>query len=118
MAIFFTHYGAFPLPDSDSNTDSYERNKGSTETDFDGDSCGQLLWTLLKFHLIGTDIGAKLGTVAIRVRIGITIGIGVGSMETVLLIIIEPNFIGIEISGGIGIGQWKHTIRTMNNFSF
>ena len=79
-------------------------NKGSTGTDSDGDSYGQLL----KFHLIGTDIGAKLGTVAIGIGIGITIGIRIGSVETILHIIIEPNFIGIGI--GIGVGQWKHTI--------
>ena len=29
-------------------------------------------------------------------------------METVLHIIIEPNFMGIGV--GIGVGQWKHTI--------
>ena len=56
-----------------------------------------------------TDIGAKLTTVAIGIRIGITIGIGLGSVETVLHIIIESNFIGIGV--GIGVGQWKHTIR-------
>ena len=110
-------YGACPLPDSDSYSDSYtnsyEVNKGSTRTDSDGDyysdSYGQLLWKLLKFYLIGTDIGAKLATVAIGIRIGITIGIGLGSVETVLHIIIESNFIGIGV--GIGVGQWKHTIR-------
>ena len=59
---------AFPLPDSDSysnsSTDSFEVNKGSTGTDSDGDSdgdsYGQLLRKLLKFHLISTDISAKL----------------------------------------------------------
>ena len=85
-------YGAFPLPDSDSYSDSYtdfyEMNKGSTGTNSDGDSYGQLLWKLLKFHLIGTNISAKFGTVAIGIGIGITIGIGVGSVETVLHIII------------------------------
>ena len=39
--------GAFPLPDSDSCSGSYEMNKGSTGTDSDGysysDSYGQLL---------------------------------------------------------------------------
>ena len=83
-------------------------NKGSTGTDSDGDSYGQLLWKLLKFHLIGTDISAKFSTVAIGIRIGITIGIGIGSVETVLHIIIEPNFIGISV--GIGVGQWNHTM--------
>ena len=75
--------GAFPLPDSDSFTD------------------------------IGTDIDAKLGTVAIGIGIRIGIGIGLGSVETVLHIIIEPNFIGIGngIGVGIGVGQWKCTIR-------
>ena len=56
-----------------------------------------------------TDIGAKLGTVAI----GIGIGIGIGSVETVLHIIIEPNFIGI--GNGIGVGQWKCTINQYVN---
>ena len=75
----------------------------------------KLQWKLVKFHLISTDISAKLGTVAIGIGIGITIGIGVSSVETVLHIIIEPNFIGIgiRISVGIGIGQWKHTIRPL-----
>ena len=68
---------------------------------------------LLKLNLIGTNISAKLGTVAIGIGIGITIGVGVGSVETVLHIIIEPNFIGvgIGISVGIEVGQWKDTIR-------
>ena len=47
-----------------------------------------------------------MGTVAIGIGLDMTIGIGVGSVETVLYIIIEPNFIGI----GIGVGQWKRTI--------
>ena len=52
-------------------------------------------------------------TVPIGIRIGIAIGIGIGSVETVLHIIIEPNFIGIgiRIGVGIGVGQWRHTIR-------
>ena len=75
--------GAFPLPDSDSYTD------------------------------IGTDIGAKLGTVAIGIGIRIGIGIGLGPVETVLHIIIEPNFIGIGNGIGVEIGvrQWECTIR-------
>ena len=87
-------------------------NKGSTGTDSDGDSYGQLLWKLIKFYLIGTDVGAKMGAVAIGIGIGITIGIGIASVETVLHIIIEPNSIGIGIGigPGIGVGQWKHTI--------
>ena len=60
----------------------------------------KLQWKLVKFHLIGSDISAKLGTVAI----GIGIGIGLGSVKTVLHIIIEPNFIGIRIGIGVGIG--------------
>ena len=54
-----------------------------------------------------------MDTVAIGIGIGITIGISRGSVETVLHIIIEPNFIGIGIGigVGIGVGQWKHTIR-------
>ena len=65
-----------------------------------------------KFHLSGTYIGAKMGTVAIGIGIGIAIGIGLGSVETVLHIFIKPNFIGIGIGVGVGIGvgQWKHTI--------
>ena len=62
----------------------------------------KLHWKLVKFHHICTDIVAKLSTVAIGIRIGI--GIGLGSVETVLHIIIEPNFIGIGV--GIGVGQW------------
>ena len=50
-----------------------------------------------------------MGTVAIGIGIGI--GIGLGSVETVLHIFIEANFIGI----GIGVGQWKHTIRMYIN---
>ena len=57
---------------------------------------------------MGTDISVKLSTEPICIRIGITIVIGVGSVETVLHIIIGPNFIGIGI--GIGVGQCKHTI--------
>ena len=62
----------------------------------------KLQWKLVKFHLIGSDISAKLGTVAIGIGIGI--GIGLGSVKTVLHIIIEPNFIGIRIGIGVGIG--------------
>ena len=49
-----------------------------------------------------------MGTVAIGIGIGI--GIGLGSVETVLHIFIEANFIGIGIGVdiGIGVGQWKH----------
>ena len=52
-----------------------------------------------------------MGTVAIGIGIGI--GISLGSVETLLHICIEPNFIGIGIgiSVGIGVGQWKHTIK-------
>ena len=55
----------------------------------------------LQKHLIGTDIGVKLSTVPICIGIGITIRIGAGSVQTVLHIIIEPNFIGI----GVGISR-------------
>ena len=94
--------------------------KCSTGTDSYGDSYAnhghfaifiRIIFTLLinKFHLSGTYIGAKMGTVAIGIGIGI--GIGLGSVETVLHIFIEANFIGIGIgvSIGIGVGQWKHT---------
>ena len=37
--------------------------------------------------------------------IGITIGIGVGSVETVLHITIEPNFIWNGVGTGLGIGS-------------
>ena len=57
-----------------------------------------------KFHIIGTDICAKLGTVAI----GIRIGIGIGSVETILHIILGSIFIRIGV--GIGVGQCRHTI--------
>ena len=89
--------GAFPRPNSDSYSDSYEMIPMQ-----------KLQWKLVKFHLIGTDIGAISGTVGI----GIGIGIGLGSVETVLHIIIEPNFIGIGIGigVGIGVGQGKHTM--------
>ena len=70
--------------------------KCSTGTDSDGhsdgDSYGQFLWKLLKSHLIGTDISAKMGTVPIRIGIGICIGIRVGSVETLLHITIVAIF--------------------------
>ena len=58
-----------------------------------------------------------MGTVAIGIGIGIGIGISLGSVETVLHIFIEANFIGIGIGVGIGIevGQWKHTIRDLTS---
>ena len=91
--------------------------KCSTGTDSDGhsdgDSYGQFLWKLLKFHLIGTDISAKMGTLPIGIGIRRCIGISLGSVETLLHTTIEPIFIciGIGIRIGIGVGQWKHTIR-------
>ena len=89
-------YGVFPLPDSYSetysDTDSDSMQKCSTGTDSDGHSYGQFLWKLLKSHLIGTDIGAKMGTVPIGIGIGICIGIGVGSVETLLHITIVAIF--------------------------
>ena len=59
-----------------------------------------------------------MGTVAIGIGIRIGIGIGLGSVETVLHIFIEANFIGIGIgvSVGIGVGQWKHTTQ-INSWS-
>ena len=88
--------------------------KCSTGTDSDGhsdgDSYGQFPWKLLKFHLISTDIGAKMGTVPIGIGIRRCIRIGLGSVETLLHITIEPIFICIGIGIGIGVGQWKHTI--------
>ena len=50
--------------------------KGYTGTDSNGDSYAKSQWKLVKFHLISTDIGAKMGTVAIGIRIGTCIGIG------------------------------------------
>ena len=52
-----------------------------------------------------------MGTLAIVIGIGIVISLG--SVKTVLQIFIEANFIGIRIGViiGIGVGQWKHTIR-------
>ena len=54
-----------------------------------------------------------MGIVTTGIVIGIGIRIGLGSVETILHIFIETNFIGIEIGVGVGIGvgQWKHTIR-------
>ena len=87
--------------------------KGYTGTNSDGDCYAKSQWKLVKFHLISTDIGAKMGTVAIGIGIGTYIGIGIGSLETLLHIIIIAIFIGIRIGIGIGIGvgQWKHTMR-------
>ena len=86
--------------------------KGYTETDSDGDSYAKSQWKLAKFHLVGTDISAKMGTVASGIGISTCIGIRIGSLETLLHIIIIAIFIGIRIGIGIGIGvgQWKHTI--------
>ena len=86
--------------------------KGYTGSNSDGDSYAKSQWKLVKFHLIGTDIGAKMGTVAIGIGIGTCIGIGIGSLETLLHIIIIAIGIRIRIGIGIGIGvgQWKHTI--------
>ena len=61
----------------------------------------------LKNRLFSTNISVKLGTVPICIRTGI----GIGSVETVLHIIILAIWIGIKI--GIGVGQWKHTIRSV-----
>ena len=72
-----------PLPDSYSDSYSDKMQKGSTGTDFDGYSNAKSQWKLVKFHLISTDIGVKLGTVPICIRIGI----GIGLVETVLHII-------------------------------
>ena len=51
----------------------------------------------------------------VAIGIGIGIGIILDSVETVLHIFIEANFIGIRIgvSIGIGVGHWKHTINTL-----
>ena len=38
-------------------------------TESDGDSYAKAQWKLVKFHLIGTDISAKMGTVAIGIGI-------------------------------------------------
>ena len=82
--------------------------EGHTGANSDGDSYAKSQWKLVKFHLIGTDIGAKMGTVAIGIGIGTCIGIGIGSLETLLHIIIIAIFIRIGI--GIRVRQWKHTI--------
>ena len=82
--------------------------KGYTGTDSHSVSYAKSQWKLVKFHLIGTDICAKMGTVAIGIGIGTCIGIRIGSLETLLHIIIIAIFIGIGI--GIGVGQWKHTM--------
>ena len=63
-------------------------------------------------HLIGIDIGVKLGTVPICIGIGISPGIGIGPLYTLLKKTIIPNSIaiGLRISIGIGVRQCKHTI--------
>ena len=70
--------------------------KGYTETNSDGDSYAKSQWKLVKFHLIGTDIGAKMGTVAIGIGISTYIGMRIGSLETLLHIIIIAIFIESE----------------------
>ena len=80
----FNSNGAFPLADYYSYSNSYEINKGSTGTNSDDDSYAELLWKLLEFHFIGTDISVKMGAIAIGIRIEIGIEIGIGSVETVL----------------------------------
>ena len=99
--------GVFPLTYSDSYsdycTDSDSMQKCSTGTNSDGDSYAKSQWKLVKFHLIGTDISAKMGTVAIGIGISACIGIGIGSLETLLHIIIAI-FIRIGIGINIGIG--------------
>ena len=95
-----TFNGVFPLPDSYSetysDTDSDSMQKCSAGTDSDGHSYGQFLWKLLKSHLIGTYISAKMGTVPIGIGIGICIGIGVGSVETLLHITIVAIFLSVS----------------------
>ena len=54
--------------------------KGYTGTDPDGDSYAKSQWKLVKFHLIGTDISAKIGTVAIGIGIRLCIGLRIGSV--------------------------------------
>ena len=90
-----------------------------TGTDSDGDSYAKSQCKLVKFYLIGTYIGAKMGTVAIGIGIGTYIGIGIGSLETLLHIILIAIFIGIGIGIGIGIrfGQWKHSMIRQNRIN-
>ena len=85
----------------DSYTDSYEMNKSSTGTNSDAK-------VLMEIPPYRYQYQCQIGYSSHRIGIGI--GIGVCSVETVLHIIIEPNFIGIGV--GIGVGQWKHTITT------
>ena len=54
----------------------------------------------LKNHLIGTDIGVKLGTVAIYIRILI----GIGPLYALLKKTIIPNSIVVGVGVGVGIG--------------
>ena len=86
-------------------------------TEPDGDSYAKAQWKLVKFHLISTDIGAKMGTEAIGIRIGTCIGLGIGSVKTVLHITIVAICITVRvgIGIGIGIGQWKHAISGARN---
>ena len=98
-----------PIPRPTPRPPPMQIQKGYTGADSHGDSYAKLQRKLVKFHLIGTYIGAKMGTVAIGIGISTYIGIGIGSLETLLHIIFIAIFIGIGI--GIGVGQWKHTIR-------
>ena len=101
-------YGVFTLPDYDSyvdsETDSDNMQKGYTGLIPMQSNNGNKL----KKHLIGTNIGVKLGTVAICIRIGIGIGIGLGPLYTLLKKTMTTISIGIGL--GIGLGQCKHTI--------
>ena len=62
-----------------------------------------------------TDIGGKMGTAAIGIRIGTCIGLGIGSVETLLHITIKAICIGVGL--GIGVRQWKHTMRSNASFA-
>ena len=109
--------GAFPLRESETETytDSYSNEiyKGSTGTYSDDDTDAKLQCKSIKNYIIGSDISAKLGIVAICIGISTCIGLGVVSVETVLHIIIIAISIrvGVGLSLGVGRGQWKHTIR-------
>ena len=64
-----------PIPRPTPSPTPMQIQKGYTGPDSDGDSYAKSQWKLVKFHLIITDVGAKMGTVAIGIGIGTCIGI-------------------------------------------
>ena len=96
MDIMACFHCPIPIPRTTLRPNLMQIQKGYTGTDSDGDSYAKSQWKLAKFHLVGTDISAKMGTVAIGIGISTCIGIGIGSLETLLHIIIIAIFIRTE----------------------